>query len=131
MSGFLDTNVLVYAFVDDRRAATARGLLDGRNRIAVQSLNEFALAARRRLAMPWPDIRAALTAIRRLCPDPQSLTIDVHAAGVRLAERYQFKVFDAMIVAAALAAGCNTLWSEDMHDGLVVDGRLTIRNPFA
>lgn len=35
-----------------------------------------------------------------------------------------------MIVAAALEAGCPTLWSEDMQDGLQVDGRLRIRNPF-
>lgn len=131
MSGFLDTNILVYAFIDDHRAGVAQGLLDGKNRVAVQSLNEFALVARRRLAMPWPDIRASLTAICRVCPDPQPLTLTVHGTGMRIAERYQFKVFDAMIVAAALAAGGDTLWSEDMHDGLVVDGRLTIRDPFA
>jgi predicted nucleic acid-binding protein len=39
-------------------------------------------------------------------------------------------VFDGLVVAAALEAGCATLWSEDMQDGLVVDERLTIRNPF-
>jgi predicted nucleic acid-binding protein len=131
VTGFLDTNILVYAFIDDHRAGVAHGLMDGDNRIAVQSLNEFALVARRRLAMPWSDIRASLTAIRRVCPDPQPLTLVVHSVGIRLAERYQFKLFDAMIVAAALAAGCDVLWSEDMHDGLVVDGRLTIRNSFA
>lgn len=130
MSDFLDTNVLVYAFVDDHRADAARDLLNGRTRIAVQSLNEFALAARRRLAMTWPEIKSSLIAIQRVCLDPQPLTLEVHGTGLRLAERYQFKVFDAMIVAAALTAGCDTLWSEDMHDGLVVDERLTIRNPF-
>ena len=50
---------------------------------------------------------------------------------MRLAERYQFRIYDAMIVAAALAAGCDTLWSEDMQDGLMIDDRLAIRNPFA
>jgi predicted nucleic acid-binding protein len=39
-------------------------------------------------------------------------------------------VYDGMIVAAAQLAGCRVLYSEDMHDGLVID-RLTIRNPFA
>ena len=33
-----------------------------------------------------------------------------------------------MIAAAALDSGCDTLWSEDMHDGLVIDGRLTVVN---
>jgi len=35
-----------------------------------------------------------------------------------------------MIVAAALETSCNTLWSEDMQDGLLVEGRLRIVNPF-
>jgi predicted nucleic acid-binding protein len=35
-----------------------------------------------------------------------------------------------MIAAAALAADCDTLWSEDMQDGMVVEGRLKIVNPF-
>jgi predicted nucleic acid-binding protein len=37
---------------------------------------------------------------------------------------------NALIVAAALEAGCGELYSEDLHDGQVVDGKLTIRNPF-
>lgn len=131
MSGFLDTNVLVYAFSDDRRAVVARDLLERGNGIAVQSLNEFTLVARRRLLMSWHEVRMSLEAIRVVSTGPSPLTVEVHEHGLRIAERYRLRVFDSMIVAAALTAGCNTLWSEDMHDGLVVDGRLTIRNPFA
>ena len=36
-----------------------------------------------------------------------------------------------MIVASALLAGCDILWSEDMQDGMLVEGQLRIRNPFA
>jgi predicted nucleic acid-binding protein len=36
-----------------------------------------------------------------------------------------------MIVAAALLAGCDTLYTEDMHPGLVIENRLRIVNPFA
>ncbi len=50
---------------------------------------------------------------------------------MRLAERYCLSVYDAMIAAAALTAECDTLYSEDMHDGLVIDGRVRIVNPFA
>jgi predicted nucleic acid-binding protein len=48
----------------------------------------------------------------------------------RLRERYQLAYWDSLVVAATLAAGCSTLYSEDMHDGLVVDDTLTIANPF-
>jgi predicted nucleic acid-binding protein len=40
-------------------------------------------------------------------------------------------IYDALVVAAALEAGCATLYSEDLHDGQTIDGQLTIRNPFA
>jgi predicted nucleic acid-binding protein len=60
----------------------------------------------------------------------EPLTADTHATGLRLAERYGFAIYDSMIVAAALAADCGTLWSEDMQDGLLVDHRLRIVNPF-
>lgn len=130
MRSFLDTNILVYAFTDDRRTDRARALLAGESRISVQSLNEFALAARRKLGLSWDVATSALNEIRGLCPAPHPLTIELHEIGLRLAQRHQFKIYDAMIVAAALATKCDTLWSEDMHDGLLVDGRLTIRNPF-
>ena len=58
------------------------------------------------------------------------MTLETHERGSNLRERYQLSVYDGMIVAAALLAGCTTLYSEDMHDGLVID-RLTIRNPYA
>jgi predicted nucleic acid-binding protein len=48
-----------------------------------------------------------------------------------LAERYGLSVYDAMIVASALIAGCTTLWSEAMQDGLLVEGEPRIMNPFA
>ena len=67
--------------------------------------------------------------IRGLLP-VQPLTIDIHETGVRLAERYGLSIYDAMIAASALDAGCETLWSEDMQDGLVLDDRLRIVNPF-
>ena len=50
--------------------------------------------------------------------------------GLALAERYGLSIYDAMIAASALHADCDTLWSEDLHDGIVLDGRLRIANPF-
>ena len=61
----------------------------------------------------------------------EDVTLRTHEAGRALAERYGFSVYDAMIVAAALIAGCTTLWTEDMHTGLLVEGQLRLVNPFA
>jgi predicted nucleic acid-binding protein len=79
--------------------------------------------------MPWKDVLAALSAIRVLCPTPAPLTIKTHDLALRIAGRYRFHIYDALVIAAALQSSCRTLYSEDMASGQVIDG-LTIRNPF-
>ena len=80
--------------------------------------------------MRWDEVGEALGAIRVLCPSPVALTIETHEAGLRIAAQYQFHIYDALVAAAALEAGCTTLYSEGLQDGQVIDGCLTIRNPF-
>jgi predicted nucleic acid-binding protein len=128
---FLDTNVLVYALGrEDVRTPTADALLAAGGVVSVQVLNELASVARRKLRMPWPEVTAALADIRILCPDPVPTTVAVHDSALTLAARLGFNVYDALIVAAALEAKCNILYSEDLQDGQVIETRLTIRNPF-
>jgi predicted nucleic acid-binding protein len=127
---FLDSNVLVYAFTDDARAATAQALLDRGCTISVQGLNEFANVARRKLGKSWREIRDDLAAIRTVCPTVIPIDVDTHETALRLAERCGFAMFDALMVATALQAGSSTLWSEDMQDGMLIDGKLRITNPF-
>ena len=128
---FLDSNILVYAFIADPRAAAAQALLERGCIISVQGLNEFANVARRKLGKPWEEIRDALAAIRALCPTILPIDLETHAAALRLAERHGFAIFDALMVAAALQAGSDTLWSEDMQHGMRIDGKLRILNPFS
>jgi predicted nucleic acid-binding protein len=126
----LDTNVLVYAFTTDPRAAAAQALLERACLVSVQSLNEFTNVARRKLGMTWQEVREALTAIRTVCRTVLPLDIETHDDALRIAERHGYSIFDALMIAAALRAGCATLWSEDMQDGMAIDGRLRIVNPF-
>ena len=127
---FLDSNVLVYAFTADPRAAAAQALLERGCVISVQGLNEFANVARRKLGMSWEELRDALAAIRIVCPTILPIDIDTHADALRIAERHGYAIFDALIIASALQAESDTLWSEDMQDGMVIDERLRIANPF-
>jgi predicted nucleic acid-binding protein len=127
---FLDTNVLVYAFSDDARSAQAEALLAEGCASGVQALNEFANVARRKLAMEWREVQEALDAIRALLSAVAPLDLETHRTGIGIAERHRLSVYDAMMIAATLKLGCTTFWSEDLQDGLVVEERLTIRNPF-
>jgi predicted nucleic acid-binding protein len=58
------------------------------------------------------------------------MTIETHKRALSIAERYGLSIYDALIVSAALLAGCTMLYSEDMQDGQIIDRQLTIRNPF-
>ncbi len=128
---FLDTNILVYAALQpDTRSERARALLAEGGTISVQVLNEFANVAARKLARPWPEIRAALASIRVLLNAPLPITAATHEAALDIALRYRFGFYDALIVAAALEGGCELLLSEDLQHGQIIDGRLTIHDPF-
>ena len=128
---FFDSNILIYTLaIEDPRQTIAAGLLTQGGIISVQVLNEFASVARRKLKLSWPEIKEALDALRQLCAAPVPLTVATHEASITLAAHYGFAFYDALIVASALDANCATLLSEDMQDGLLVETRLTIRNPF-
>jgi predicted nucleic acid-binding protein len=127
---FFDTNVLIYlASGDTARADRAEKLLAKGGAISVQVLNEVANVARRKMQMSWREARSFLSILRDLL-SVHSVTTEIHENGLTLAERYNLSVYDAMIAASALEANCDTLWSEDMQHGMVIDGRLRIINPF-
>ena len=128
---FFDTNVLIYALAqEDRRCGPAEELLALGGVISVQVLNEFASVARRKLLMPWPDVTEAIAAVLELCPKPVPITLELHQSALRIAERYLYGIYDALVVVAALHAQCEVLYSEDFRDGQTIDGQLEIRNPF-
>jgi predicted nucleic acid-binding protein len=128
---FFDTNVLLYiASGDPAKADRAEQLIGGGGTISVQVLNEVTNVARRKMGMSWVETRTFLSLLRGLLP-VQPVTMDIHETGVRLAERYGLSTYDAMIAASALHADCDTLWSEDMQDGMTLGDQLRIRNPFA
>jgi predicted nucleic acid-binding protein len=128
---FFDTNILVYVVGQkDERTARAEALIGAGGIVSVQVLNELASVSHRKLGMSWAEVDEALAAIRVLCPSPIPLTVDTHEAGLHLASKYRFNFYDALIAAAALEADCSTLYSEDFQDGQVIEGRLTVCNPF-
>jgi predicted nucleic acid-binding protein len=127
---FFDTNILVYiASGDPVKADRAEKIVADGGTISVQVLNELTNVARRKMRLSWPETRAFLSLMRALLP-VHPITIEVHETGLVMAERYGVSTYDAMIVASALHADCDVLWSEDMHDGLVIENRLRISNPF-
>jgi predicted nucleic acid-binding protein len=132
MSGkppFVDTNVLVYAALEnDARSEPARALLATTVIFSVQALNEFVSAARK-LRREWSEVQEALAFLEAICPTPAPLTFATHRLALEIAQRFGYHIFDALMIAAALEASSETLYSEDLQDGQKI-GELRIRNPF-
>jgi predicted nucleic acid-binding protein len=128
---FFDTSILLYMVTsEDPRTEVAEKLLRIGGVISVQVLNEFVSVARRKYTMDWKEIEAAISGIRLLCNPVVPLTINTHETGIHIAQRYKYRIYDALHLAAAIESGCTTLYSEDMQDGQTI-GSVTIRNPFA
>ena len=129
MRAFFDTNVLVYAATSDPTKERAAACLGRGGMASVQVLNEFVHVARRKLRHDWPLIELALEQFRLALEAIVPITMSTHASAVLLARDESLSFFDALIVAAAIEAGCDTLYSEDMQHGRTI-GDLAIVNPF-
>jgi predicted nucleic acid-binding protein len=128
---FVDTNVVLYALVPGQnRSAVAERILSEHPLLSVQVLNEFVDVLRRKIRWSWGQIEQGLLLVHQLCGPPVALTYSMHQTAVEIAQRYELRIYDALIAAAALEAGCTILYSEDMQDGQKIHG-ITIRNPFA
>lgn len=130
MRPFLDTNLLVYAQTSDPKAVAARQAILAGGVISVQVLNEFAAVLRRKLKRDWDEIAQAVADVRTTLDPVRPISVETHGAAVDLARRHGFSFYDSLIVASALEARCDTLLTEDLQAGRVVQG-LTIVNPFA
>ena len=87
--------------------------------------------AERSAASLQPSTSSAASPPEGVRPSPEAIASPCcNATGLALAERYGLSIYDAMIAAFARHAECDTLWSEDMHDSIVIQDQLRIANPF-
>ncbi|WP_052669024.1 PIN domain-containing protein [Nitriliruptor alkaliphilus] len=133
---FIDTNVLVYAF--DAAAPAKRGIAQGvlesadpeTSVVSSQVLNEFFVTVTRKLARPLEHGPARAVVREMAALDVVPLTGELVLRGIDRSTASQLSLWDALIVEAALTAGCETLLTEDLSDGQRFDD-LLVRDPFA
>lgn len=127
---FLDSNILIYAVgQDETRRAVADALIVQGAVVSAQVLAETAAVLGRKLHLPGHSVERILVSIAaRVHCAP--VTAETVLAALRLGERLGYSHYDSQIIAAALACDCAVLYSEDMQHGQVIDGTLTIVNPF-
>lgn len=133
---FLDTNVLVYQY-DSRDPAkrlradeVLRGFSPAQTVISAQVLGEFYWTVTRKLPEPLPAADAASAVERMAASTVVPVTAPLVADAITIGERWQLAYWDALILAAARAGGCDRVLTEDMGHGAEVAG-VRIENPFA
>ena len=117
MNAFWDTNVFVYAFIAGPKQQIARRALMSGGVISVQVLNEFTNVMTRKMRQPWENVERFLAVIHVRFPTAAPLTIQTHVTARALARDHSIAFYDALIVAAAIEAKCDRLYSEDLQSG--------------
>lgn len=129
---FLDTNILIYAHtdLDLRKQVVAQQTIASEDTcLSTQVIQEAANILFKKFQFAWPDIQAVLMeAIGN--NNLHTNTAFTISEACRIAGRYGFSFYDSLIIAAALESDCLILLSEDMQHGIVIDQKLTIKNPF-
>ena len=132
---FIDTNILLYAIstqpAEATKAATAQAILSNRDlALSVQVLQEFYVQATRK-SRPDPltheEALGFIHSWRRFFT--HDITLAVLDDALAIKARYQLSYWDSAIVAAAKAADCREILSEDMGDGQDYGG-VRVLNPF-
>ncbi len=130
---FVDTNIWLYAFIeseDNDKTAIAEQLIKSHKVIASsQIVNELCVNLIKKAKLSEPEIQELITSFyKKYSVVNVSKEIMVKASILR--DEHRFSFWDSMVVSAALFSDAETLYTEDMHDGLIVEGNLRIANPF-
>lgn len=129
MNAFIDTNVLIHAQGAGTKSEVARTVILAGGVISVQVLNEFVAVLRRKFGFDWDVVADAVADVRTALDPVRAVDISTHVEAVALARAYGFNIYDALIVASALAAGCDTLLTEDLQAGQRIESLIVV-NPF-
>jgi predicted nucleic acid-binding protein len=127
---FFDTNTLLYLLSSDtKKADWVSKNLQQSNVISIQVLNEFTSASIRKIKISNSELDEFLDLFTSTF-NVRLLDIDTFETGLMVSRRYGYHHYDSMIIAAALQAGCEKLYSENMQHRQIIDKRLQIVNPF-
>jgi predicted nucleic acid-binding protein len=127
----VDTNILLYAHYDDELVKTkiALKIINSMPLISSQVISEYMNVLKR-------QFKLSKEAIMDICISNfngfpfRSTTFETIKLAKTLIKKYDFQLFDSVVIASALEANCSLLYSEDMHNGLIIEKRLKIVNPF-
>ena len=127
---FFDTTTLLYLLSSDsKKADWVSSNLQQSNVISVQVLNEFTSASLRKIKISHAELDEFLDLFTSIF-SVMKLDMETFNTGLMISRQYGYQHYDSMIIAAALEAGCERLYSEDMQHRQIINKKLQIVNPF-
>ena len=129
---FLDTNLFVYLYSDSnelKKEQTIQTINKYERFVSTQVLNEFCNVCIRKLNLPISSVKDAINEIKDTC---NLIIVDdaTVITALEQQEKYKYSYYDSLMIASALESNCQCLLSEDMADGQIIEGKLTILNIF-
>jgi len=130
---FLDSNVLIYAYYDrekDKQAISRELISKNKTIISTQVLQEMSNVLNRKFNADYDTIKLLLLECISNCSKVHINIQSTVLLACDIAKRYSYSYYDSLIISAALEANCDTLYSEDMQNGQIIENTLKIVNPF-
>ena len=127
----LDTNILVYLYDDTnlQKRNISESLILETPLISTQVISEYINVTKRLLRLPKIEVFDKCCQVFDKCRISPVSHQTLHLAKT-LIQKYDFQLFDSIIVASALEANCAVLYSEDFQHNQLVEDKLRIINPF-
>lgn len=127
---FLDTNVLIYVLSDDEpKREVAISLIKNNPHISIQVLNEFCNVCKKKMGFSYPEIQNIILQLL-----PQIQLVQLHKSTILKAldigDSYKYSYYDSLILASAIEANCNIVYSEDFQHNQKINNSLLVLNPF-
>jgi len=131
---FLDTNILIYLYSEsdaDKRQAAYETLDRYQCVTSLQALNEACNTWFKKYSWNGIKIREHLDNIELVCDEIVPVSRNTLNTAISLKDRYSYSYYDCLMLASALESNSSIIFTEDMSNGQVINGTLTITNPFA
>lgn len=130
---FLDSNILIYLYSSNelQKTAQVQSVIEAGENFVVstQVLFEFSYVASRKLKIGYDAIEKALKEFATAFTIIE-INYAMIVAALKLAAKHKYSFPDSLIIVAAQSCGCDTLFTEDMHNAHVIDKKMKIVNLF-
>jgi len=127
----LDSNILIYnhSLNWEEKMIISLNFFNENPVVSTQVISEYLNVMRKKFKIEKNELMLLCSSWLEKCT-VQPVVLSTVKLAQNLIKKYDFQIFDGIIVASALEANCDILYSEDMHNGLIVENVLKIVNPF-